>query len=290
MPSSGFSKVLRAISLEKTPLKRKHSLVSDSMESHSHTDSHIEKPVASRKENPRYLDRRSTSDAVTLELSADRSQDSPKLTSSIPTEDRRPSPRLSVSSQENKPRLSPTESPATPCIPAPPYVFPLMPSYSPYISPDWSMHYRQNQTQPSSVYSADPRFYLAQAMHNLSFLLNPAQIGNAQVPWPYPLSPPSMDMSHTFSTPPSRPVPYSFSPDQKVANIPNCPPPGDSPSTQLPFQKSCLKKVSFSPTPAYSSPPKPDSSGKPRSGRSGSISQSRKGPPTNHDKQIKEQK
>lgn len=259
------------------------------MESHSHTDSHLGRPVTPEKETPRYLDRRSTSDAVTLELSADRSQDGPKFTTSIPTEDRIPSSHLSVSSQENKPRFSPTESPATP-YPAPPYVFPLMPSYPPYISPDWGMHYRQNHNQPSSVYSADPRFYLAQAMHNLSFLLNPAQIGNAQVPWPYPLSPPSMDMSHTFPTPPSRPVPYSVAPDQKIANIPNCLPLGDSPSAQLPFQRPCLKKVSFSPTPAYSSPPKPDSLGKPRSGRSGSIPQSRKGPLTNHDKQIKERR
>lgn len=287
-PSPVFTKGSRANSPQKMTLKRKHSLLSDNAELKSQADSHIDKPVIPRKDPSRYFDRKFTSEN-TLEQSVDRSQDNPKFDSSIPTEEQRLSSDLSTSSHENKPRVSPTDSPATPRIPAPPYVFPLMP-YSPYISPDWSMHYRQNQTPSSSVYSPDPRFYLAQAMHNLSFFLNPTQIANTQTPWPYPLSPAPIEMSHAFPAPPSQPMPSSVPPDQKIANVPNFPPPGDSPSAQLPFQKPCLKKVSFSPTLPYSSPPKSDPMSKLRSGRSGSTSMARKGPLANHDKQRKEQR
>lgn len=170
------------------------------------------------------------------------------------TQDPLPPPGSSVSLQEDKPQ------------PVPHYT-PPMPPYSPHAPPDWGMP----QTQTLPPYPTDPRIYIAQAMHSLSFLFNPVQ------PWPYP-SPASIpEVPHPFSMPPQR-TPWPVSPLLMVHPLtPNQEPVRNAPINDTVIPKPCLKKVTFSPvtTDSPSTPSKLELQNKSRPEQSSPTSKSR---------------
>ncbi|GJJ15584.1 hypothetical protein Clacol_009862 [Clathrus columnatus] len=234
-------------------LKRKRSSLCDKSISSSE-DPIVEKQALSQKED--VFSESSFKDDLKLDSGSSMSVisgDSKNIPRSLPSpslsEDRFPPPSLSILPQENKPQLPPAP-PALQYVPLPPSAPPMLP-YPTYAPPDWSMQYRQNHMYASPAYSADPRYYyIAQAMQNLSFFINPVHMGNPQTPWVYPLSPPELpgpspspSVQRTSWLPhPHYPAPPSQETVSGTTTSIN-----DIPTSETLTRKSSLKKVSFSP-------------------------------------------